>query len=179
MDKWWKDPKHGLVSLTEEEVRMCEDRAGLDRDSENVKAYEGGSFRDRPPGRGIFHVIPPILIKRLASRYEYGDVKYGKTDAFKDGLPVSDCIDSIYRHLLDYIDGDNREDHLAAIVWNVAAIMYYETTASVRRWCDLRTRRGIPMEECETYPLPKKGLDATSMDGSCITSINWKEYSDD
>lgn len=120
----------------------------LDRDSKNVRAYEGGSFRDRPLGKGLFHVMPMIALKRTAQRYEYGQVKYGKSEAYKDGLPVSDCWDSAMRHLLDYMDGDNSEDHLAACVWNCFAMMEMEVNNP--KWQDIKKRKKFS-GKCKEY----------------------------
>lgn len=113
--------------------------ASLDRDSGGVTSYEGGSFRDRTLGKGLYYVIPSCALKRLARRYEYGQVKYGLSEAFKDGLPVSGCIDSAMRHLVEYMDGDNTEDHLAAVMWNCAAAMYMEMEKP--KWQDLAKRK--------------------------------------
>lgn len=113
----------------------------IDRNSTNAKAYEGGSFRDRPIGKGLFYAIPPNALRRLGQRYEYGHLKYGNTEAFKDGLPISTCIDSIYRHLLAYIEGDNTEDHMAALAWNAFAVMLYEE--KLPQWQDLKVRQDI------------------------------------
>ena len=115
------------------------DRKNLDRNAADVVAYEGGSFRDRPKGKGIYHCMPSNALRRLSQRYEYGHIKYGDSAAYKDGLPVSDCLDSIFRHLVSYMDGDNSEDHLAAIAWGCFAIMYYEEEKP--RWQDLKNRK--------------------------------------
>lgn len=115
------------------------ERKGLNRDSEGVVAYEGGSFRERIPGKGLYHCIPANGMRRVAQRYEYGKIKYGNASAYKDGLPVSDCLDSIFRHLWAYLEGDNSEDHLAAVVWGCLAIMYYEEVKP--QWQDIPARK--------------------------------------
>ena len=112
--------------------------ACLDRDSNNVKAYENGSFRDRPLGKGIYHAMPMIALKRTAQRYEYGQTKYGKSGAYKEGLPVSDSWNSAMRHLIEYMDGDNSEDHLAAVVWNCFCMMEMEVNKP--EWQDIPAR---------------------------------------
>lgn len=127
----------------------------LDRASDNVVAYNGGSFRDRPLGKGLYHVMPMIALKRVAQRYEYGKVKYGKSDAYKDGLPVSDCWDSAMRHLIDYMSGDNSEDHLAACVWNCFAMMEMEVNNP--KWQDIAARRKFK-GHCSAYLGYTKGM---------------------
>lgn len=109
-----------------------------------LKNFEGGSFRDRPAGRGIFHCMPVCALRRLSKRYEYGELKYGKSDAYKDGLPVNDTLDSIYRHLLAYMDGDNSEDHMAAIAWNAFCIMHVEENKP--QFQDIEERKAFTKE---------------------------------
>ena len=41
-------------------------------------------------------------------------------------MPISRCVDAAMRHLTIYLAGWNDEDHLAAVCWNIAAIMLYE-----------------------------------------------------
>lgn len=126
----------------------------MDRLDEKCVAFEGGSFRENSLGKGIFHAIPPIAMKRLSQRYELGQVKYGKSEAFKDGIPVSRNFDSAMRHLWQYLDGDNSEDHLAAIVWNCFAIMEMEVNNP--KWQDLKSRKKF-RNECKEYLEYTKG----------------------
>lgn len=113
----------------------------LTRESETVKAFEGGSFRDRPAGKGLFSPMPMNALLRIAKRYEYGALKYGKSEAYKDGLPVSDCFNSAMRHLIQYMSGDNSEDHLAAACWNCMAMMYMEEENP--QWQDVKSRKKL------------------------------------
>lgn len=123
----------------------------LDRESEKVDTYEGGSYRDSALGKGMYYEIPPIALKRVAARYEYGEVKYGKSGEFKKGIPVSRCVDSMFRHLLNYLEGDNEEDHLAALVWNAFAIMHMEKPDMVDKWQDLPQRKGLKCNEYSSH----------------------------
>jgi len=88
--------------------------------------YESGGVRESAIGKGTYKYVPTVALKRLSHRYQYGEMKYGATDNFKKGLPVSNCWDSAMRHLVAYMDGDNSEDHLAAVAWNVFCIMEME-----------------------------------------------------
>lgn len=121
------------------------------RDSSEARTYEGGSYRHRPKGKGIYYVTPPCAMKRLAARYEYGADKYGQPEEFKKGLPVSDCMDSLLRHAFEYLDGDNSEDHMAAIAWNAFAIMHMEQPSMAGKWQDLPQRRGKRVNAYRTY----------------------------
>ena len=102
--------------------------------------YEGGGVRESAMGKGTYKYVPPVALQRLSHRYQYGEMKYGATDNFKKGLPISNCWDSAMRHLIAYIDGDNREDHLAAVAWNVFCIM--EMEKSHPEMIDLESRIG-------------------------------------
>lgn len=113
----------------------------LCRESEGVQSYEGGSFREAVPGKGLYSCMPMNALTRLSRRYEYGAVKYGRADAYKDGLPVSRCWDSAMRHLVAYMSGNNSEDHLAACVWNCMAMMYMEEEKP--QWQDIQCRKGF------------------------------------
>lgn len=123
----------------------------MDRDDKNVKAYEGGSFRENIPGKGIYAAMSSVALKRVARRYEYGELKYGKSEAYKDGLPVSNCFNSAMRHLVAYLDGDNSEDHLAACIWNCCCMMEMEVNKP--KWQDLRNRRRFKKRDCIDYPM--------------------------
>lgn len=111
----------------------------VNRTDPGVQSHSGGSFRDRSQLKGLFAAQPANAVIRVAERYAYGKWKYGKSDAYKDGLPCSDCIDSVLRHIWEYMDGDNKEDHLAAAVWGLQAVMYYEECKP--EWQDIESRK--------------------------------------
>ncbi len=72
-------------------------------------------------GKGIPSAIPPRALLKLARRFEYGAAKY-KRDNWKQGIPLSRYVDSLYRHLWAFMDGDDTEDHLGAIIWNAVCL---------------------------------------------------------
>ncbi len=80
--------------------------------------------------------IPPRALLKLARRFEDGAAKY-KRDNWKQGIPLSRYVDSLYRHLWAFMDGDDTEDHLGAIIWN--AVCLSETA-------DLITDGVLPVE---------------------------------
>lgn len=113
---------------------------------EEIINYKNGGIRESCNTKPILKFIPPEALERLGYRYLFGFRKYGATDNFKKGLPVSNCIDSIYRHLLSYQKGENNEDNLSAILWNVCCIIH--TELHQREFCDLETRINIMPEQC-------------------------------
>lgn len=102
------------------------------RDSGEREQYESGAMREPASGRGRYDLLPPYPLERLAKHYENGAVKYADRN-WEKGLPTGRCMDSAIRHLFQYLDGDNVEDHLAAAVWNLFAIMHFEREISAGR----------------------------------------------
>lgn len=66
----------------------------------------------------------PTMLQRLAERYEFGAKKYSGRN-WESGLTDSRCFDSALRHLTQSMLEDSVEDHLAACLWNILALMHY------------------------------------------------------
>lgn len=84
-----------------------------------------GAQREKAVGKGRYDLIPVFATRRLAGWYELGAGKYGDRN-WEKGIPYSRCVDSAKRHLDKFIMGMRDEDHLAAAVWNLMAIMDYQ-----------------------------------------------------
>ena len=97
-------------------------------DSGNRKEYVGGALRDRPIGKGMFQLLPPKALKRWAIRCEVGHLKYGDGRNWESGMPIGEFINSALRHINQYLEGLNDEDHLAAALWNIGAAIQMEET---------------------------------------------------
>lgn len=95
------------------------------KDSGERRQFETGAVRDRAVGKGRFDLIATQMMFRLARHYEAGAIKYTDRN-WEKGMPFSVYIDAALRHLFKYIAGWNDEDHAAAIVWNIAALMFME-----------------------------------------------------
>lgn len=121
---------------------MQENKTGLEfDDSGDRKVFDTGALRDRPKGKGLYSLISPYAMKRLALRCEVGHIKYGDGRNWEKGMPIGDFIDSAIRHIFQYIEGENEEDHLAAAMWNLMCVMHLEKTHP----------------EMQNLPLVKKG----------------------
>lgn len=94
-------------------------------DSGAREDFGTGAKRDTQEGKGRFDLITPVGLFRLARWYELGAKKYSERN-WEKGIPVSRCVSSAFRHLAKYLAGYKDEDHLAAVVWNVFAIMHFE-----------------------------------------------------
>jgi len=80
-------------------------------------------------------------MRRLAQHYENGAKKYDKNN-WRKGQPVSRYFDSAMRHLWDYMDKKEDEDHMSALLWNLIAIV--QTKEDVRK--------GILPQELDDFP---------------------------
>lgn len=90
-------------------------------------AFETGATREANNDRGRYDLIGTEGLRRLALRYELGAKKYAERN-WEKGLPISNCLNSMLRHTIEYMMGMNNEDHLAAVAWNAFAIMEFEKT---------------------------------------------------
>lgn len=97
----------------------------IDDGGERISYGDGKAIREPSDGKGRYDLITPFGIQRLAKWYELGAQKYANRN-WEKGIPFSRCIDSAKRHLDKFIMGMNDEDHLAAVIWNVMAIIHYE-----------------------------------------------------
>lgn len=91
-------------------------------DSGQRQNFQTGSVRDTDEGKGMPHLIPPLALRRLAVHYQNGAKKYAKNN-WRKGQPISRFYDSAQRHLWSFAEGKTDEDHLAAVLWNVVAII--------------------------------------------------------
>lgn len=97
------------------------------KDSGAREDFEGGSRRDTQEGKPRFDLIPPTALVRLADLYARGADKYGEHN-WTLGQPVSRFIASGLRHFMQALMGDKTEDHWAAVLFNVLAIIHFEDT---------------------------------------------------
>ena len=95
------------------------------KDSGERRSYESGMVRDRSEGKGRFDLITPFALIRLAKHYENGARKYDDRN-WEQGAPLTDFYDSAMRHLTKWMLRWDDEDHLAAALWNIAAIIHFE-----------------------------------------------------
>ena len=99
----------------------------ITKDSGERESHETGAVRDVRTGKGRYDLISPYAIGRLAQLLERGAEKYDARN-WEKGFKFSRCIDSAMRHLFQYIEGQNDEDHLAAVLFNIMAVMHFQAT---------------------------------------------------
>lgn len=95
------------------------------KDSGVRQEFETGSVRDTQEGKGRYDLIPVSMLIRLAKHYENGAKKYGDRN-WEKGQPLSRYYNSALRHLFYWFLGLTDEDHLAAAIWNITAILDHE-----------------------------------------------------
>ena len=81
------------------------------------------------------------VMKRLAKHYQNGAKKYSKNN-WRKGQPISRYYDSSMRHLWALMDDKTEEDHAAALLWNLIAII--QTKIDVQK--------GLLSTELNDYP---------------------------
>lgn len=97
----------------------------ITRDSGKKQKFDSGYQRDTQKGKARFDLIPTGPLRRVADLYARGAEKYGESN-WELGAPVSRMYASLFRHLIQFAEGDKAEDHLAAVVWNAFAIMHFQ-----------------------------------------------------
>lgn len=114
------------------------------KDSGERKQFETGAVRDTSTGKGRFDLIPAYPLFRLAKLYEAGAIKYADRN-WEKGIPTGRFLDSAFRHLMNYQNGDRSEDHLTAVAWNIFGLI----------WTQEQVRRGKLPESLLTLPEPE------------------------
>ena len=94
-------------------------------DSGERRSFSTGAVRDAGTGKGMPHLIPPIVMRRLAQRYEDGATKYAARN-WEQGIPLSSYVDSALRHIWSMLEGKTDEDHAGAALWNIGGFIATE-----------------------------------------------------
>lgn len=94
--------------------------------------YTTGAVRDTG-GKGRMDLLPMCALIRVSKHMEDAivpDLKTGKPHYpernWEHGLPMHTMIDSAFRHLAKYVDGQTDEDHLCAAATNLLMAMWME-----------------------------------------------------
>ena len=95
--------------------------------------YDHGAMREPSTGKGAYELISPFAWERIAIWYELGARKYADRN-WEKGIPFGRLIQSAIRHMIRWMKGDRSEDHLAAVCWNVMAMMHFEETGQAEEW---------------------------------------------
>lgn len=96
-------------------------------DSGKRTEFATGAVRDDGGDKPRPDLIPPLALLRIGRWYAMGAAKYGERN-WEKGIPKARCLAAALRHLLKWAAGARDEDHLAAVCFNVMAIIHYEET---------------------------------------------------
>jgi hypothetical protein len=95
------------------------------KDSGERRQFSTGAVRDRSDSKPRPGLISPFASERLAKWLALGSLKYNPRN-WEAGIPISECIESLERHVIAYKQGKDDEDHMAAIMCNAMFILHYE-----------------------------------------------------
>lgn len=136
--------------------------------------YTTGAVRDTG-GKGRMDLLPMCALIRVSKHMEDAVVPDPKTGTphynernWEKGLPMHSMIDSAFRHLAKYMDGQTDEDHLCAAATNLLMAMWTEEKHPEMQ--DIPTRlevRGIPTKLCDCYDKKKQICIDTVEQDSC------------
>jgi hypothetical protein len=87
--------------------------------------YSSGAKREDKSDAPRPDLVSPFALWRLGKWMGLGAKKHGDRN-WEKGLPYSSMVQAIWRHLLKFMMGWQDEDHLAAVLFNVQAIMHFQ-----------------------------------------------------
>lgn len=113
----------------------------------NVTSYQTGAVRDTG-GKGRMDLLPMCALIRISRHMENtikpdpetGVAHYPERN-WEKGLPMHSMIDSAFRHMAKYMDGQIDEDHLCAATTNLLMAMWMEEKHPEMQ--DIPTRQGL------------------------------------
>lgn len=85
--------------------------------------FSTGAVRDMRDGKGRYDLISPVLLEVIARSMEVGAIKYAERN-WEKGMPFSRIMDSLLRHLNQFMQGDDTEDHLANAACNLMFLIH-------------------------------------------------------
>jgi len=91
------------------------------KSSGKKKQWASGYVREVDNTKPRYDLIPTELLTRLAELYARGAVKYGDENWKKANSEeeAHRFKESAFRHFIQWIEGQEDEDHAIATVWNI------------------------------------------------------------
>ena len=106
------------------------------KDSWAREWFNTGSVRDTQEWKPRYDLISIPALKRIALLMERGAVKYWERNR-QLWQPTDRFYASALRHLFQYAEWDVSEDHLAAVCFNVMAIIHFQEENIDGKWDEL------------------------------------------
>ena len=152
----------GVVEMTVSPVRFINKSIGdaimeetnrfatqeyVTRDSGKRQEFPTGMVRDVQEGKLLWSLLCPEVLRRDVELLMRGAKKYSAHN-WKKGQPFSRAFESMMRHMMEWWMGDRSEDHLAAIRFNAACLIFQEEMIKTGRLPetlnDMEASRGNP-----------------------------------
>jgi hypothetical protein len=95
------------------------------------RVFESGSQRDDDANKPLVNHLDAYVRLRFGYLLRMGANKYEKNN-WQKGQPTEAALESLHRHLAKYELGDNSEDHLACIIFNIQLIMKNEQKEGIK-----------------------------------------------
>lgn len=93
--------------------------------STEQKDFETGAKRGTSENRGRYDLISGEFLRRLAIHLEKGAKEYSPRN-WEKGIPLARSFQSMIRHAYQWQNGEQDEDHLAAVACNLMFIIHTE-----------------------------------------------------
>lgn len=107
------------------------------KDSGERREFPTGARRDVNTNKPDFTLISPFALKRLAMLMVRGKIKYGPSN-WMLGMPFTTLAESGMRHFQQFLANESpEEDHLAAILFNIMAIIHFQEVGREEELNDL------------------------------------------
>jgi hypothetical protein len=106
----------------------------------------GLAVREADPNKPALDGISPYAELALGTLMAKAREKYKDAGGFRNwekGIPVMRCVRAIRSHTIAFQLGDEKEDHLAAIMWNAMVLIHYR---------DGGTASGVTFAELDDRP---------------------------
>lgn len=124
------------------------------RDSGERRIFSTGAQRDRGTFKPRPDLISPHANLREGAWMAKGAEKYGLRN-YEKGIPISECVASLCRHVEDYKLGLQDEDHAAAIRTNASFIIHFEEEIKAGRMDpaidDMPKYAQQPVRDCDNF----------------------------
>jgi len=92
---------------------------------EGVRRFASGARRDGNLNKPFVHNLKGYTRLRFGYHMTTGARKYGDKN-WELGMPTDQYLESVDRHLAQYLSGDRSEDHLSAIIFGIQGVMINE-----------------------------------------------------
>lgn len=113
-------------------------------DSGERRLSPTGMMRDMGNKKPRPDYISPIALMEVGEHMRLGAIKYAPYNWAK-GMSFSDTTGSMFRHMLAWIEGENTENHLAAVIFNAMCLIHWR--AMIKRGLMDASLNDMPFRE--------------------------------